>query len=367
MQNIAFNELLDILVNHKKLFLDLGLVFLVTIIINFLTVKLLNYASAQASKTKSIWDDILFYSISKPLKFFIWFIALSYMIQIASNDLSVSVGDDSVIHLLEQIRNILFVLLMVWFLNRFISEAEKKVTHIGKSHLDPTSAKIGARILNSLVFICAFIIVMQTVGIKVSNFLTFGLAGTIVLGLGAKDMLSNFAGGFMIYFDRPFVVGDWIRSSDREIEGTVEYIGWRLTRIRTFSRSPIYIPNAVFSSITIENPSRMTNRRIKTNFGLRYQDSKKVPAILAEIKQMLTEHDGIADDRLCIVNLVDFGPSSLVCTIYCFTKAVAWSEYQDVQQDVFMRVLQIVEQHGAEIALPISTVRVPEPIYLENK
>lgn len=66
----------------------------------------------------------------------------------------------------------------------------------------------------------------------------------------------------MIYFDRPFKVGDWIRSPDRQIEGTVERIGWRMTIIRTFDKRPLYVPNSVFSSIVVENPSRMLNRRI---------------------------------------------------------------------------------------------------------
>ena len=89
----------------------------------------------------------------------------------------------------------------------------------------------------------------------------------------AKDLLANFFGGLTIYLDRPFAVGDWIRSPDREIEGTVERIGWRLTLIRTFDKRPLYIPNAVFTTIAVENPSRMHNRRIYETIGIRYDDA----------------------------------------------------------------------------------------------
>jgi hypothetical protein len=88
-----------------------------------------------------------------------------------------------------------------------------------------------------------------------------GGIGVVALGFAAKDMFANLFGGRMIYLDRPFSVGGWIRSRDREIEGTVEPIGWRLTLIRTFDQRPLYLPNAVFTTIAVQNLSRMTNRR----------------------------------------------------------------------------------------------------------
>ena len=87
----------------------------------------------------------------------------------------------------------------------------------------------------------------------------------------------------MIYLDRPFSVGDWIRSPDKEIEGTVEDIGWRLTRIRTFDKRPLYIPNSIFASISVENPSRMSNRRIYEKIGIRYDDVSKMNTIVTEV------------------------------------------------------------------------------------
>ena len=97
----------------------------------------------------------------------------------------------------------------------------------------------------------------------------------------------------MIYLDRPFSVGDWVRSPEKEIEGTVEDIGWRLTRIRTFDKRPLYIPNSVFANISVENPSRMTNRRIYETLGIRYSDINSMSQIVSQVKAMLKAHDSI--------------------------------------------------------------------------
>ena len=184
----------------------------------------------------------------------------------------------------------------------------------------------------------------------------------MAVGWAAKDMLANFFGGLMIYLDRPFSVGDWIRSAEKEIEGTVEHIGWRLTRIRTFDKRPLFVPNGMFSTIPIENATRMTNRRIKAIINLRYNDAKKIAVILKDIEDMLRLNKGIDTEQTLMVNLVECASWSLNFMIYCFTKTTKWTEFQAVQQDVFIKTLEIVEKHGAECAFPTTTMQVPEGI-----
>ncbi len=152
--------------------------------------------------------------------------------------------------------------------------------------------------------------IMQAFGLSLSGLLTFG-GGWLNRRSCCKDLLSNFFGGLMIYFDRPFKVGDWIRSPDRQIEGTVERIGWRMTSIRTFDKRPLYVPNSVFSNIVVENPSRMLNRRIYEVVGLRYDDADKVPEIITAVREMLKNHKDIDTRQTLIVNFDTFGPSSL--------------------------------------------------------
>jgi MscS family membrane protein len=166
----------------------------------------------------------------------------------------------------------------------------------------------------------------------------------------------------MIYLDRPFAIGDWVRSPDKQIEGTVEKIGWRLTVIRTFDKRPLYVPNSVFASIAVENPSRMSHRRIYETIGVRYDDVDKLPMIIKDVKEMLLSHAEIDQEQTLIVNFNSFAASSLDFFVYTFTHTTNWIEFHEVKQDVLFRISEIITHHGAEIAYPTSTLHVPEPL-----
>ncbi|MBK8162319.1 MAG: mechanosensitive ion channel [Gammaproteobacteria bacterium] len=142
------------------------------------------------------------------------------------------------------------------------------------------------------------------------------------------------------------------------IEGTVEYIGWRHTRVRAFNKNPIYVPNALFTNIVVENPTRMTNRRIKETVGIRYDDIAQMDAIVTDIQAMLKSHPEIDTTQTLIVNFSTFGPSSLDILIYTFTKTKEWVRYHEVKQDVLLKVAEIIARNGAEIAFPTRTLHL---------
>ena len=162
----------------------------------------------------------------------------------------------------------------------------------------------------------------------------------------------------MLYMDKPFTVGEWIRSPDKDIEGTVEHIGWRMTTVRTFDKRPLYIPNGIFANIAIENPSRMSNRRIKETMGIRYADVTKMREIVDDVRSMLAEHPEIDTKQTLIVNFNAFGASSLDFFIYTFTKTTNWIQFHEIKQDVLLKVSEIVESHGAEMAFPTRTLHI---------
>ncbi|SVD04927.1 uncharacterized protein METZ01_LOCUS357781, partial [marine metagenome] len=246
-----------------------------------------------------------------------------------------------------------------YFLYRFIEEAESAFICDGA---DVTTANAVGKLLRISVIITAVLTILQTLGVSISGVLAFGGVGGIAVGFAAKDLLANFFGGLMIYLDRPFAVGDWIRSPDREIEGTVEHIGWRLTIIRTFDYRPLYVPNSVFATIALENPSRMLNRRIYETIGLRYDDVAKVQTIVDDVKQMLQEHPEIDTSKTLMVNFNAFGPSSLDFFIYTFTRTTNWIDYHGIKEQVLLKVYEIIDKHGGEIAFPTQTLYIePEP------
>ena len=208
--------------------------------------------------------------------------------------------------------------------------------------------------------------VLQSLGYSISGVLAFGGVGGIAVGFAARDLLANFFGGLMIYMDRPFNVGEWIRSPDKEIEGTVEKIGWRLTTIRTFDKRPLYIPNSIFNNISVENPSRMSNRRIKETIGIRYDDLSKMEKIINDVRKMLKEHADIDTTKTLIVNFNEFAPSSLDFFIYTFTKTTDWIRYHEIKQDILLNIINIVESNGAECAFPTSTLHISTEMDASN-
>ncbi len=221
---------------------------------------------------------------------------------------------------------------------------------------------VAGKLTSVAIIVLTGISLLQNFNINLSAVLAVGGIGVAAIGLASKDVLANFFSGFMIHITRPFGVGDWISSPDKNIEGTVEQIGWYLTKIRSFEKRPIYVPNAIFSNFVIVNPSRMTNRRIKEVVGVRYGDVHLVADIISDIKVMLKAHPAIDQNLTMLVNFMAFGPSSLDILIYTFTKTVVWAEWLDQQQDVFLKIAQIIEARGAEIAYPTRTLDIPKEI-----
>lgn len=328
------------------------LVIFATLVIGYLVRRSL-MRLAERMKDKSGLRYATVISAKGPVRTVIWVLGLSSAAEVAL--LGTELGT-----WVDPIREAGVVGGLTWLLIRLIRNYEQTLISAPKpsQRIDRTTAEAIGRLLRVAVLITAALIVLQTFGFSLSGVLAFGGVGGIAVGFAAKDLLANFFGGFFIYTDRPFVVGDWIRSPDRDIEGTVEHIGWRLTRIRTFDKRPLYVPNSTFLSIAVENPSRMLNRRIYETVGVRYEDAARLPVIVEKVTDMLRHHPDIDAQQTLIVNFNSFASSSLDFFIYTFTKTTDWVAYHQVKQDVLFKVLAIVEAEGAECAFPTSTLHV---------
>lgn len=221
---------------------------------------------------------------------------------------------------------------------------------------DVTTARMISRILKLAIVLVIMLLFGEHFGIGLSGLLAFGGIGGIAIGVAGKDMLSNLFSGVMLYFDRPFSIGDWISSPDRNIEGTVVEIGWRLTKIRTFENRPLYVPNAAFSTITVVNPGRMTNRRITTTIGLRYEDADKLAIVVEDIRSMLQNNAKIDQSQSLLVYFDAFADSSLNIMVYCFTKTTVWADWLEAQQEIYLKIIKIVHSHGADFAFASETL-----------
>ena len=335
-------------------FIVFGIV-LATLIVQLVARRAFARLALQLEKTHNLYDDALLEALRRPASWFIWVIGISWAAELTGEH-----TDSDVFEAVGALRDVAVLVLLVWFAIRFISFVESHVSDRGyrERPVDATTAAAVGKLLRASVIITGVLSGLQTLGFSIAGVLAFGGVGGIAVGFAARDLLANFFGALMVFMDRPFSVGDWIRSPDQSIEGTVEEIGWRLTRIRTFDQRPLYVPNSVFTSITVENPSRMLNRRIYETIGVRYDDVGVLEPIVADVEAMLRAHPDIDLNRTLMVNFVSFGPASLDFFVYTFTKTTVWTEFHSIKQDVLFRIAAIVEQHGAEIAFPTQTLHV---------
>ena len=315
------------------------------------------------SQTRNLWDDAVLHAARKPVVAFVWLQGVYWAAEVAHDYSSAEIfkANDAVLQLG-------FVFVLVWAILRLIKAGEGILTSPLKMRqpMDYTTVNAVSKMSRAVVIITAVLISMQSLGYSISGVLAFGGVGGIAVGFAAKDLLANFFGGFIIHLDRPFKVGDWVRSPDRNIEGTVEHIGWRLTTIRTFDKRPLYVPNATFTTIAVENPSRMTNRRIYETIGIRYADVGQMGSIVEDIKAMLREHEDIDSEQTLIVNFLAFNASSLDIMVYTFTKTTQWVLFHEVKQDVLLKISDIIEGYDAEVAFPTRTLHVPESVRLSG-
>ena len=337
-------------------------ILLLTGVVRYIASRSLAKVQQRADQTLNVWDDALVAAIRKPLNLGIWIMGISFAIDSMGLD-----AQAEIFTLTNQARDVAVVWLLIWFAIGFTENVERGFVE-GKhgDKVDATTAAAVAKLLRAAIIISGALMALQTFGFSISGVLALGGVGGIAIGFAARSLLANFFGALMIFLDRPFSVGDWIRSPDRSIEGTVEFIGWRVTQIRTFDQRPLYVPNSVFTEVSVENPSRMKNRRIFETFGIRYDDLPQMRSIVADVHAMLAAHEDIARDRTLMVNFVTFGASSLDFFVYTFTRTTDWATFHRVKQDVLLRIADIVAAHGAEFAFPTQTLHVQTPEALQE-
>ena len=330
---------------------------LVTLFLLVIKNKLISVIHAISEKTNTIYDELLLHSIKTPTTYLIIFTYLLLIINhlVAKELINIEFSFSSLIFILiiisvawSSLRGLNFYLTSKPFIKNLSSDDD--ITLVTETY------EIVVRILKVIVSIITALIIMQELGLSISGLLAFGGVGGLIVGLAAKDLLSNFFGGMMIFFDRPFRVGEFIKSPDRNIEGIVEKIGWRLTIVRTFSKNVLYIPNTAFSSIIVENATRMSNRRINETIGIRYDDLNKMSDILEDVSRSLSENNDIDQSQKAKVYFKSFSASSCDFFIYAFTITKDWEEFLKIKQSVLLNVAEIINKHKAEIAYPTSTV-----------
>ena len=179
------------------------------------------------------------------------------------------------------------------------------------------------------------------------------------MALALQDTLSNFFGSVFIFLDRPFVVGDLVKIGD--VEGTVEDVGFRSTRIRTYPATLVSIPNKTIANAAIDNLSKRPKRRVMQTIGVTYDTTAaQMELAVAAIKAIIEKDDGVDKDVIA-VKFSEFGDSSLDIMVIYFTMDVSFEEHFATRERINLAIMRKLEEHGLSTAFPTRSV------YIENR
>jgi len=303
-----------------------------------------------AKKTKSKYDDKIIMNIQKPMKFSFLLIALYafFSILLIKNQfIALTLGSLAILNFFW------YILAILDALSGIIHKATNKIN----KELSSEFAHFIVRIIKIIIWVLAISSILSLWGINVTALIASLGIGGLAFALAAKDTAANLFGSIAILLDKTIKIGDWIKVNG--VEGIVEDIGMRTTKIRSFEKSLITLPNSIVANSPIENFSRRDVRRIKLTLGLVYETSNaQLEKIIKDVRSMLLSHPGIAKDQTMLVNFDNFGDSAKELFIYTFTNTAVWREYLDIKEDIFYKIEEIVKKHGSDFAFPSHSIYI---------
>ncbi|MCZ0932678.1 MAG: mechanosensitive ion channel family protein [Oligoflexia bacterium] len=251
------------------------------------------------------------------------------------------------------------ILLLIWnaidILENLVGVNLQRKRELGaKDSITKNILPYSKKILKTLVFTIIALIFLQNIGFKVTSLLAGLGIGGMALALAAKETLSNFFGGISVILDKPFAVGDWIVCKD--IEGTVEDIGFRSTKVKTFYDSLITIPNSILSDSVIDNLGKRQARRTRVTLDITYDTApEKVEAFVEGLKQIIKSNSHTRKDYYqCYFS--GYGPHSLQIFLNFFLKVSDWDTELLQKQNIFLEILRLAKELEVDFAFPTQSL-----------
>lgn len=323
----------------------------------FLEVVVIRWLLRLFSKTKARYDEMVVEALGKPLSAFVIVGCVYIATVVIAADLDLNEVSRQLI------RKTYFVAIgitMVWALYRLVDVFATYLDDAVSSDDDSVKGQFVPVIKQSLrifTVIIGLLTILASLDVDIKALLGGLGIGGVAIALAAQDAVGNFIGTLSIFTDRPFKVGDWIIVGDK-VDGNVEQIGFRSTKVRTWPKTLMSIPNKVLATEIIDNWSRMPKRRVKMTVGVTYSTTPgEMETLLGRIEKMLTEDSGVNQDFM-LVRFTDFGPSSLDIFLYYFTNSVKWGEHLAVRQRINLKVMRIIREMGLSIAFPTRSIHV---------
>ncbi len=224
----------------------------------------------------------------------------------------------------------------------------KKIRNRKSRKVDEGMLNMALRVIRCIIYIGATIIIITELGYNINSLLAGLGVGGIIVTLAAQDTAKNLLGGVMLLLDKPFVVGDWIQMGT--IEGTVEEMTFRCTRVRTFENSIVNVPNSIISNSSVENWSRMEQRRYRTRLYLDINTPlEKVQTLMEKIKKILLNHEQIDDDTI-IIGFEEIIDNAIEIMISSFTESIDYKMYLKERERINYKIMQIVREENIKLA-----------------
>ena len=268
-----------------------------------------------------------------------------------------------------EVRELLVALGVAWTLLRWHRELRRDRDRYAREILPMVNEKdrlflfdVIQKLLSISVCVVVAYEAMKLVGVSAAVLVTAGGFGAAAVGFGAQGIVSNSLSGLSLYVNRPFIVGDFIEIPDQQLMGTVEQISWFYTQLRTLDRQPVYVPNTIFISTPVVNTAAIDNRRVWIQFSVSYADRPRIPAIVAELEQVLASHPRVDQDKLKAVHFTGYGASSLDLRLLAHATTSEMTDAWGLQQELLLSIGEVVERQGASMPFPTRTLRLPEPL-----
>lgn len=314
-------------------------------------------ARRLVATNRNIFLKTLPIALAIPVQMFIWLVTTEVVLRTFKDIRAiVPIEDLKTVFAIGYIAVVTLALLRV---NRCYFRAQREASLRGDlAGIDLGAMDLLSKVLAVLIALCAFLTALPVFGVSIGGLLAIGGVGGAIAGFAVKDTVANVLGAVMINVDQPFRVGDWVKLPAHNIEGVVEEIGWGQTTIRKFDKRPVYVPNSMLSTVLIENPGRMTHRRILERVGIRYDDFDKLPAIVEAIELYLRAQVDLDQSQKPVAYFISYGAYSLDIEVIAYTQKTAWLDYLAVHQTVLLDIGKIIARFGAEIAFPTQVLQM---------
>ncbi len=213
------------------------------------------------------------------------------------------------------------------------------------------------RVLKFFIVLIAILFVLTNCGVNVNTIVASLGIGGMALAFASQDTIANFFGSVSIILDRPFIVGERIKAKSGE--GTVEAIGFRSTKIRTYAKTIISVPNSILAKEPIENFSKMSVRRVSQTLGLTYSTTpKQMEKVIKELREVIEKTEGVSVDTGITVEFYDFSASSLDVIVTYYTEKIDYATYTAVRRNVNLAMMNVVAENGLSFAFPSTSVYI---------